>query len=163
VQALAPLSARTDIEASKPQLAAENWLFKRLSRRHTNRVKLVWIYGFVLTVFVLTTGLYPIRKHLALGGGTSLSAIAVASTSLDAPLRCNVGMGGESGEDANNGANALSGTVDIQVSTGTSLSSDIWGWKRHKGIVYANSHNDEMHGDRAFVSLCPSQCALQPY
>lgn len=164
VQPLAPRSARTDIEASNSQLAAENGLFKRLLRRHTNRVKLVWIYGFVLTIFVLTAGLYPIGKHhLALGGRTSLSAIPAVSTSLDAPLPCYVGMGGESGEDANSGANALSGTVDIQGSTGTSLSSDIWGWKRHKGIVYANSHNDEMHGDRAFVSLSPSQCALQPY
>lgn len=163
LQPLAPLSARLDIEASKSQLVAENWLFKRLSRRHSNRVKLVWIYGFVLTVFVLAAGLYPIGRRLALGGGTSYPAVAAASTSLDALLRCNVGMGGESDEHANSGANALSGAVDLQGSTGASLSSDIWGWKRHKGIVYANSHNDELHGDRAFVSLTTSQSVLRTY
>ncbi|KAI5453983.1 Altered inheritance of mitochondria protein 6 [Naganishia albida] len=53
--------------------------------------------------------------------------------------------------EANAGANALSGNVQVQASTSESLSNDIWGWKRHKGIVYANSHNDEMQGDRAFT------------
>ncbi|KAJ9108133.1 hypothetical protein QFC19_002600 [Naganishia cerealis] len=49
------------------------------------------------------------------------------------------------------GVKAVSGIVDNQNDTGRSLSNDIWGWKRHKGIVYANSHNDEMHGDKAFT------------
>jgi hypothetical protein len=171
VRLLGASSARIDIDRH-PQYSSppeDDWPSKRASRGVRNRVKLVWVYSFVLTVFVLTAGLYPLGRQFdriqgssrlisGLGLSTENSAIDAAgviggTSALDAVLRCRMDTTSSLVSRANAGANALSGAVNAQEGTDASLSNDIWGWKRHKGIVYANSHNDEMHGDRAFVSI----------
>jgi hypothetical protein len=136
----------TDLEFAKCQQETGPWTFKRLSKRRFNHVKLVWVYSFFLTAFICVAGVYSLVSILFLEQ-SSLAAIA-----LDTPLRCDMGMLTRPNDNANAGANSVAGIVDAGASTGASLSNDIWGWKRHKGIVYANSHNDEMQGDRAFVS-----------
>lgn len=141
-----PTSTPANLEASNHQQETEFWCFRRRSKRRFNHVKLVWVYSLFVTAFICTAGVYSLGRILFLGQ-TNLKAIA-----LDTPLRCDIGMRVNSLNEANAGANALSGNVKAQASTSESLSNDIWGWKRHKGIVYANSHNDEMQGDRAFVS-----------
>lgn len=170
VRLLGASSARIDIEPHSQYLRPleDHWPSKRAPRGLRNRVKLVWVYSFILTVFVLTAGLYPLgiqfyripgssRLFSGLGfsiqdgrGDTTLDIRG--RSSLDAVLRCRMDSSTASSAQANSGANAISGLTHAQGSTDASLSNDIWGWKRHKGIVYANSHNDEMHGDRAFVS-----------
>ncbi|GHJ84269.1 hypothetical protein NliqN6_0671 [Naganishia liquefaciens] len=73
------------------------------------------------------------------------------ASSLDVALRCRMDDSAFASTQANSGANANSDVTNVSGGTSESLSNDIWRWKRHKGIVYANSHNDEMQGDRAFT------------
>lgn len=169
VRLLGASSARIDIDPSLPYNPPEDdWPCKRASPGLRNRVKLVWVYSFVLTVFVVTAGLYPLGVQFYRREGSSrlISGLALSvedghgdATSesgrtwvLDAALRCRMDAAPAASSQANSGANANSDVTDVHSGTSISLSNDIWGWKRHKGIVYANSHNDEMQGDRAFVS-----------
>ncbi|KAJ9105234.1 hypothetical protein QFC21_001599 [Naganishia friedmannii] len=142
--------------------------YQHAANQRSSHLNLLWGFSFLVGIFLFTGLIYSSifqflqrqRSDALVGTGQFSSfksgaqsrAIQHLSTrELDIALRCKHRKSNMALETANTGVNAISGVVAEGKSTSRSLSSDIWRWKKHKGIAYANSHNDEMQGDKAFT------------